>query len=367
MPHSPIGRVVLVTGADLRPGVPGGTRSYVLGLARFLDGHGIPVDLVSNGATAETVGGCDLRPLRAVFTPSSLRFQRHLRRWARREAFAGVDIMHFHRPDDLAAFRRDARIPPAVCTLHGDPHRGVRRRRGFLAGFAYDRLEARAFARFAAVIAVDSATARAYAERYPAVAGRIHVIPNAIDDAWLEVPRRRGGEPSVRPPVFLYAGRLSPEKRVDRIIRAVAVAKGLSGASLLIAGSGPEEPRLRSLANGSSVRFLGNLRREDLARLYETVDGLVLASDYEGLPSVALEALSFGCPVVAIRGCGVDDLVREGGGVIADGVGGLPEALLLAHRLHTGGSRIRLPEAYTWAQIGPRILQVYREALEATG
>ena len=73
------------------------------------------------------------------------------------------------------------------------------------------------------------------------------VIPNFLPaSAFAERSAADAGE------YALYAGRLSEEKGVDTAIEAAR----LSGVPLRVAGSGPDEPRLRELAAGAPVSFL---------------------------------------------------------------------------------------------------------------
>lgn len=102
---------------------------------------------------------------------------------------------------------------------------------------------------------------------------------------------------------FLAVARLAPEKRMELIIRAFAVAKHqLKDATLTIVGDGSSRPALERLADtkveDGSVRFVGY--QADPATWMRNSDLLVMASEYEGLPNVALEALSVGLPVVAV-------------------------------------------------------------------
>jgi glycosyltransferase involved in cell wall biosynthesis len=148
---------------------------------------------------------------------------------------------------------------------------------------------------------------------------------------------------------------------VDAIIRALSMPP-LSGASLRIAGTGPSEENLRRLGRGLAVEFLGPLNRDALKREYETASALVLASEFEGLPTVALEALAAGCPVVALEGNGLDEILPSRGGVLARSLQDLPRAMDAALRLRAAGTRVSLPEEFTWSSVGPRILEVYRKA-----
>lgn len=98
------------------------------------------------------------------------------------------------------------------------------------------------------------------------------------------------------------AGRLSPPKRFDRVIRAFKDLK-LSGPShLWIVGEGPLMGELKKLRDGLNledrVHFTGF--QENPYKWFYHADLFVMASDYDGLPNVLLEALACGCPVLAV-------------------------------------------------------------------
>jgi len=110
-------------------------------------------------------------------------------------------------------------------------------------------------------------------------------------------------------------GRLSPEKGVDLAIRAHALLlRRCPDARLLIAGEGPEGATLRRLAErlgvAKSLDWLGH--REDLAALYPQLNVLLIPSRSEGMPNVALEAMSHGLPIVATTVGGVPELIHHG-------------------------------------------------------
>lgn len=114
--------------------------------------------------------------------------------------------------------------------------------------------------------------------------------------------------------VFVHVGRLAAEKGVDRIVRAFLRARDLlpaGAARFVIAGSGPEENRLRAMA-GPEVLFLGVLdRKRDLPRLYASSDVFLFASLTETLGLVVLEAMASGLPVIAPPAGGVADHLRD--------------------------------------------------------
>jgi glycosyltransferase involved in cell wall biosynthesis len=135
-------------------------------------------------------------------------------------------------------------------------------------------------------------------------AGRIAYIPNCID-ARAYSPATHEGD------YFVYAGRLAPEKGLTTLVRATA----LSRQRLVLAGSGPEEPALRKLAEelGADVVFAGHLDKRALQRLVGEARALVLPSEwYENAPISVLEAYALGRPVIGTRIGGIPELVVDG-------------------------------------------------------
>jgi len=109
----------------------------------------------------------------------------------------------------------------------------------------------------------------------------------------------------------VFAGRLAPEKGIATLIRAAARAK----RKLVIAGTGPEEEALRTLAQstGADVTFAGYLSGEKLFRLIGESMGLVLPSEwYENAPISLLEAYALGRPVIGTAIGGIPEMIREG-------------------------------------------------------
>ena len=93
---------------------------------------------------------------------------------------------------------------------------------------------------------------------------------------------------------YLVVGALVPYKRIDL---AVGAANRL-GRRLLVAGTGPEDARLRALA-GPTVRFLGWRSDADIARLYARCRALVFPA-VEDFGITPLEAAAAGRPTIAL-------------------------------------------------------------------
>jgi glycosyltransferase involved in cell wall biosynthesis len=143
-------------------------------------------------------------------------------------------------------------------------------------------------------------------------AGRVRCIPNfaaapaeakAVDRADLQTPADA--------PLLLAMGRLHEAKAHDVALQALA---RLPGVWLWIAGSGPEEARLKAMAAAlgveDRVRFLG--WRTDPSALYRTADVCVFPSRYEPLGNVVIQAWAHGLPVVAAESQGPKALIEPG-------------------------------------------------------
>jgi len=109
----------------------------------------------------------------------------------------------------------------------------------------------------------------------------------------------------------IFVGRLTREKGVDVLLRALEADAGVDG--LLVVGDGPDRARLEAAAARTTVpvRFCGY--HEDVSSFFAAADIFVQPSRSEGLPFSLLEAMAHGLPVVcssvggmrsAIEGCG---------------------------------------------------------------
>lgn len=115
---------------------------------------------------------------------------------------------------------------------------------------------------------------------------------------------------------FLYIGRLSPEKEIDKIIFAFdKVVKRGYEARLTIIGGGPLEQQITSLVRklglNDRVNIPGIVWGDKKWNFYNESDALVLASKHEGLPRVILEAFAAGKSVVVPRISGIPELVTH--------------------------------------------------------
>lgn len=114
-----------------------------------------------------------------------------------------------------------------------------------------------------------------------------------------------------------YIGRLSPEKRVERL----AAVRSIEGARLLIGGDGPSAALVRA-ALGERTSYTGRLDGDRLPETYAALDVFVHTGTEETFGQSIQEAHATGLPVVAPHAGGPSDLVEHG----VDGLFYAPES-----------------------------------------
>jgi glycosyltransferase involved in cell wall biosynthesis len=174
-----------------------------------------------------------------------------------------------------------------------------------------------AAARAAAVVSLWPGSAVTWHEMLGVPAARIVVIPNAASIADFspadDLARRAAREALGLDPdatIVLYLGALSPEKRVDVAIEAMT---RLPDLDLAVVGEGSERARLEATAGAAApgrVHFLGQTTHPQFA--LTAADMVVLPSDTEGQPRVAIEAGLSGLPLVATDVGGVGEIIEQG-------------------------------------------------------
>jgi glycosyltransferase involved in cell wall biosynthesis len=138
-------------------------------------------------------------------------------------------------------------------------------------------------------------------------------LPEVASEAVVRLRARLGIAKESR--VVAALGRLSREKGHATLVSAFAnVCARLQDTHLIIAGEGPERPRLeREIARlrlDRQVTLLGEV--EDVASIYALANLVALPSLTEGCPSVLLEAMAAGVPVVASRVGGIPEIATDG-------------------------------------------------------
>ncbi|MEO3867346.1 glycosyltransferase [Nonomuraea sp. B12E4] len=164
-------------------------------------------------------------------------------------------------------------------------------------------------------------------------------------DARLRAGLARPGEH-----LLVHCGRMSPEKRPDRSIRALAELRRRGvPAVLVVAGDGPLLGSLRERAAGLPVRFLGHLAdREALAGLLATADVALAPGPVETFGLAALEALASGTPVVVSSDSALPEVVGPAGAAAEDDPAAYADAVMALLDPRFGAAARDQAERYTW-------------------
>jgi glycosyltransferase involved in cell wall biosynthesis len=221
--------------------------------------------------------------------------------------------------------------------IHSDGTSSSERNFGRLQLLARDRLLREAFA----CVGNSEPAAQRFIE-LGADPARVFLAPHSTNVAPFHAVARRRFATTESPGVLtvLHVGRLIPRKGVDRLLRAVAGASAAADLRLVVVGNGPEEGRLRRLAEelgiARRVEFKGFIDQPELPGIYAAADVFALSTLDDPFAIVLLEAAAAGLPVVASPFAGASlDLVEDGrSGLLADpnDIGAWADALSLLSR-----------------------------------
>jgi glycosyltransferase involved in cell wall biosynthesis len=305
-----------------------------------------------------------------------------------------TDVVHFHNislvggPGVLGMGRNAVRFMTAhehwlICPMHllwkydREPCRRATCVRCSLAGhrppqaWRYTGAIGRGLSEVDALIFPSRHTLEEHRKR--GINARMVHLPYFLPDDWTsrvedrpDVPREKTGER----PYLAAAGRLVKMKGFQRLI---PLMKFLPEVDLRIAGTGPYEGDLRTLAGDlPNVRFEGLLGGNDLSELFRGAEAVVVPSLFpETFGYVVLEAFAVGTPVVVHRGGGAIHETGElsGGGLGYDTDGELLVALRRV--VHDAVLRRELSEAGYAMRMGPwsesAHLSRYFELIERSG
>ena len=163
------------------------------------------------------------------------------------------------------------------------------------------------------VVALSDAMSSTY-RHYGVPSDRLVTVANFVP-ARADAGTGTDPGPAVARDHWLFVGRLTHDKGILELLRHWP-----DDRDLVVVGTGPQESEARALA-GPHVTFVGQRPRAEVTALMASARGLVFPSLWpEGLPTVYLEALAAGLPVVAWPQSIVGTLVaRDGTGVVTAG------------------------------------------------
>lgn len=160
-----------------------------------------------------------------------------------------------------------------------------------------------------------------YMEKQGVPQERIFIGPPFYPKEFLkEVNVSRETSPFQERTVVFTVSYLLPRKGIDILIKAFKELKR-DDTTLIIAGKGKYETKLKTLARGDSrIKFLGYVDGVDKARYYKWADIFVLPTLWDPWGVVVNEAMYFGLPIISTDAAGSSDhLIKDNGFVVQAG------------------------------------------------
>jgi glycosyltransferase involved in cell wall biosynthesis len=161
---------------------------------------------------------------------------------------------------------------------------------------------------------------------------RVEVLSNGVDlnvfrPARSSLRRRLG----LKGKVVMFSGRMTKEKNVDVLIKAIPIISRNLDASFLFVGGGPELEALKAKAKGlKNVFFTGSVPHDRIVDYINACDVSVSASTFETFGLSLLESMACGKPVIGADSLAIPEFVSGKNGGLFDPVDveGLAEGVI---------------------------------------
>jgi glycosyltransferase involved in cell wall biosynthesis len=142
------------------------------------------------------------------------------------------------------------------------------------------------------------------------VSKKIEVIPNFVEVDKTEKPRY------FRDPYLLYVGRLEYSKGIINLIESYFEVLKKIENHLIIVGDGSLKEKIKAMVSSKKaqgkIHYLGQVDNSILSNLYQYATAVVIPSIWhENCPLVALEAISYGTPIIAANTGGLSEIVNN--------------------------------------------------------
>lgn len=281
--------------------------------------------------------------------------------------FAPYDVVHVHNTDpmyDVTAALKPLHKKPMVCTTHGGFFHT-----GFMASFkkVYFQTVTRAGARaYDRIVACSENDERIFRN----ISNRVVLVPNAVDPL---------GDFTATGSDFLYIGRLSENKQIDRLLtthKELIFRHGPRHLHIV----GPEfdvtrdqlQAQITALGIAPHVTVHGYLEQADLQTLAKTCGFFVSASRFEGFGMTLIEAMSVGLVPLVQPNASFQDLLRQADtGLLVDHADPADAADHIAHFIAGSQDANRLQartfaKQFNWRALAEKMDNVYQEITAAT-
>ncbi|BAZ24013.1 group 1 glycosyl transferase [Kalymmatonema gypsitolerans NIES-4073] len=146
----------------------------------------------------------------------------------------------------------------------------------------------------------------------------IAVIPNGVDVEKYSPGPSRVKEEFRAERLFVYQGRIAPEKNLEALLRAWKQAEMGANSKLLVVGDGPLKPSLEPFYGSEyNITWLGFVADEQRRiEILQGADVFILPSLVEGLSLSLLEAMACGLACLATDVGADGEVLEKGAGVV---------------------------------------------------
>jgi glycosyltransferase involved in cell wall biosynthesis len=284
-----------------------------------------------------------------------------------------IDIIHSHgyKANFYALLTRRKTGVPISATCHNWLGRTLSTR-------IYGALDRYLLRFFDGIAAVSTSVADQLVEA--GVRNEIRVIPNGVTSELNENLQDLRSEFGQRGQIIVGSvGRLSSEKGTNYFVEAAAkICRDLSNVTFVQVGDGPSRGDLEAQVRQAGIerQFVFAGQRQDMARVYRSLDVFVLPSLNEGMPMALLEAMSASLPIVATKVGAVPNILStpEIGSLVAPGDA---EALAAAIRMFIVDparresvgreAKKQVEERFSAAAMAKKYVDLYSEILVRKG
>ena len=203
-----------------------------------------------------------------------------------------------------------------------------------------------------------------------ALAAKSYIMPNGIDDFWLENGRMDTAKQIGDPLRLVYAGRIDANKNIATIQAAMKIlAQRGCETRLTVVGKVVDNVVYRHISADSNTSCLPPRNKEELIDIYRSNDIFVMPSFTESFGLVYAEAISQGLPVVYTIGQGFDRQFPEGEvgyHVDPNSAQSVADAILkIADNYSTIADNLSAKASlYSWDSLCTRYVDIYKSVID---
>ena len=208
------------------------------------------------------------------------------------------------------------------------------------------------------------------------IKNRFEVIPNVVNtEMFYPSKKKRNNNDKKR---ILFVALLNPIKGVPYLLQALAkLRKKREDFVLDIVGDGPNrkeyEELTKKLGLKQLVRFHGLKTKQEVAEFMRNCNFFVLASLWENLPCVLIEAMASGLPIVSTKVGGIPEIINEKVGILVPpgDVDALTKAIdyMLGHWQDYSSEKISqyAKDNFSYEAVGKSLNNIYNDVMRNVG